>query len=157
MNAWYDIKEQDISERTSQDGEAIMMSAEYLKSLAFVTTQRYRIPTGRVVYSGFSQGAAISLAAGLTARIAPAGIAALSGYLAGASEVLARLCNKTAPILMCHGTQDKIIPFFAAERTKDVLGKAGVANITLKSYTMEHSACQEEINDFAAFLQKVLP
>lgn len=158
MNAWYDIKDL-LSESTTarQDVEAVMMSADYLKSLAYTTAQRYRISANRVVYAGFSQGAAVSLAAGLTSFIAPAGIAVLSGYLAGSSGVLPQLRNKTMPILMCHGKYDQVVPFAAAQQTKSVLEAAGVTSITLKSYPMEHSSHPDELNDFVNLLNSVLP
>ncbi|EAN89361.1 putative lysophospholipase [Trypanosoma cruzi] len=158
MNAWYDIKEISAATDVSrQDGETVMISADYVKSLAYTTTQRYCIPKNRVVYAGFSQGAAVSLAAGITSRIAPAGVAVLSGYLAGGNVVLSRLCNKESPILMCHGTEDGIVPFEAAQQTKKALEAAGVASITLKSYRMEHSSHPDEIRDLVSFLKKVLP
>lgn len=158
MNAWYDIK--DMASECSaalQDVEAVMSSADYLKSLAYTATQRYRISTNRVVYAGFSQGAAVSLATGLTSFIAPAGIAVLSGYLAGGNGVLPRLRNKTIPIFMFHGRYDEMVPFAAAQQTKNVLEAAGVSSITLKSYPMEHSTHPDEINDFVDFLSSVLP
>ncbi|RNE99613.1 lysophospholipase [Trypanosoma rangeli] len=158
MNAWYDIKDLGAAlEKSRQDGETVMISADYLKSLAYTATQRYRIPSNRVVYAGFSQGAAISLAAGITSRIAPAGVAVLSGYLAGGSAVMNRLCNKGVPILMCHGLQDDVVPFEAARMTKKELESVGVRSITLKSYLMAHSAHPDEIQDLASFLKRVLP
>ncbi|RNF20044.1 lysophospholipase [Trypanosoma conorhini] len=158
MNAWYDIKDLGGAlEKSRQDEEAVVASADYLTSLAYTATQRHRLPGSRVVYAGFSQGAAVSLAAGITARLAPAGVAVLSGYLAGGNAVMSRLRNKDVPILMCHGSEDDVVPFDAARKSKQALEAAGVAAITLKSYPMAHSAHPDEIQDLAGFLKRVLP
>lgn len=157
MNSWYDIRNVSSGNGVTEDAEAIIMSANYLKSLAYTASRRYQVPAGRVVYAGFSQGAVISLAAGLTARIAPAGVAALSGYFAAAEKILPQLCNKSLPVLLCHGTMDNIIPFSAAEKTKETLESLGVGPVTLYSYPMEHSSHPKEINDLEKFLQQVLP
>nr|CCC92397.1 putative alpha/beta hydrolase [Trypanosoma congolense IL3000] len=156
MNSWYDIRDGTF-EGKREDNETIMKSANYLKSLAFTTTQRYRIPAGRVVYAGFSQGAVISLAAGLTAHIAPAGVAALSGYLGAADDVLAQLRNKTLSVALFHGTMDNIIPISMAQQAKVALEKAGVSSVTLSTYPMEHSSHPKEIDDLETFLQRTLP
>ncbi|KAH9597058.1 Phospholipase/carboxylesterase/thioesterase [Trypanosoma melophagium] len=158
MNAWYDITNLiGTASPPRQESEAVMASADYICSLAYTATQRYRIPNNRVVYAGFSQGAAVSLAAGITSRIPPAGVAVLSGYLAGGNEVLSRLRNKSTPILMCHGTHDNIVPLDAAQRTKEALEKAGVNSVKLNTYPMEHSSHPKEIEDVVNFLKKVLP
>ncbi|ORC88828.1 lysophospholipase [Trypanosoma theileri] len=158
MNAWYDITNIiGTASPPPQESEAVLASADYICSLAYNATQRYHIPKNRVVYAGFSQGAAISLAAGLTGRIPAAGAVVLSGYLAGGNEILSRLRNKNVPIFMCHGTQDTIVPFDAAERTKEALKKAGVSSVKLNSYPMEHSSHPKEIEDVVKFLKQVLP
>ncbi|KEG09547.1 putative lysophospholipase [Trypanosoma grayi] len=158
MNAWYDIKDLlGESSKARQEGEEVMASADYIKSLAYTATQRYRIPSNRVVYGGISQGAAVSLATGLTALIAPAGVVVLSGYLAGSSEVLPRLRNKSTPILMCHSSQDPIVSFEMAQKAKEALESAGVSSITFKSYPIKHSSYPEELKEFAKFLRTVLP
>uniref|UniRef100_A0A0A9XCN6 palmitoyl-protein hydrolase n=1 Tax=Lygus hesperus TaxID=30085 RepID=A0A0A9XCN6_LYGHE len=116
MPAWYDIKEMISNTLYSKlhDGAAVLRSAEYINSLVATTCVKYKIPFSRVVYGGFSQGAAISLAAGLTTKHTPAGIACLSGYLAAAHVIVPRIINKHTPITFFHGRQDGVVPFVAA-------------------------------------------
>ena len=159
MPAWYDITDM-IGESLrsgKQDAVTIKQSCDYIRSLAHVATRKYSIPPSRVVYAGFSQGAAIALSTGLTAQVAPAGIACMSGYLAAASDIMPRIVNKAVPITMFHGRQDPVVPIRAAKESKAMLEEAGVAAIDFKEYNMQHSAVPQEINDLTSFIGRVLP
>lgn len=157
MPAWYDIFQLSKSLMCSkQDGEGVQQSARYLTSLANLTTKKFQIPSNRVVYAGFSQGAALSLAAGLTAKVCPAGIAVMSGYLAAYSVFKPFMVNKP-PVALFHGRRDEVVPFQAAQETQETLKKDLNIDAPLRGYDMEHSALPEEINDLRAFLEKVLP
>ncbi|KPI84316.1 putative lysophospholipase [Leptomonas seymouri] len=160
MPAWYDITEMIGGGLRSgrQDTTAIMQSSDYVRSIAHLATKKYSIPPKRVLYAGFSQGAAIALSTGLMAPVAPAGIACMSGYLAAQAEVLPRIVNKAVPITMFHGRQDPVVPIGAAYESKEILEReGGVAQIDVKEYNMQHSAVPQEINDLASFISRVLP
>ncbi|KAG5503526.1 hypothetical protein JKF63_05666 [Porcisia hertigi] len=160
MPAWYNIMGMigDDLRSGQQDAVAIRQSCDYVRSIAHIATKQYGIAPQRIVYGGFSQGAAISLCAGLTAHIAPAGIACMSGYLAACSDVLPRIVQKAVPITMFHGRNDTIVPLSAAKETKAVLEKeAGVSPIQLLEYDMEHSVLPQEIDDLVSFISRVLP
>lgn len=160
MPAWYDITGM-IGEGLRsgrQDAASIKQSCDYVRSLAHVATAKYNIAPQRVVYAGFSQGAAIALSTGLTAHVAPAGIACMSGYLAAAADIVPRVVNKAVPITMFHGRQDPVVPIDAAKESKTILEtEAGVAAIDFKEYNMPHSAVPQEINDLTSFISRVLP
>ncbi|CBZ27515.1 putative lysophospholipase [Leishmania mexicana MHOM/GT/2001/U1103] len=160
MPAWYDIMDMCNNGLLSgrQDATSVRQSCDYVRSIAHVATKKYGISPQRVVYSGFSQGAAISLCTGLTAHIAPAGIACMSGYLAACTDVLPRIVQKAVPITMFHGRQDPVVPFSAAKETQKILEKdGGVAPISFLEYDMDHSTLPQEINDLTSFLSCVLP
>ncbi|KPA79282.1 putative mitochondrial lysophospholipase [Leptomonas pyrrhocoris] len=160
MPAWYDITDM-IGEglRSSRRGAAeIHLSGDYVRSVVHVATKKYGILPRRVVYGGFSQGAAVALSTGLTAHVAPAGIACMSGYLAAAADMVPRIVNKAVPITMFHGRQDPVVPLAVAHESKEILEKdAGVAQVDFKEYDMQHSAVPQEIDDLAAFISRVLP
>lgn len=158
MPAWYDIHGMITAGLKSgrQDGEGVVQSARYLTSLAQITARKYGLLPHRVVYAGFSQGAAISLAAGLMAMVPPAGIVSMSGYLAGMQTILPQLKNKV-PVAMFHGIQDPVVPITAAKETKDTLKESLGIEAEFHQYTMQHSALPEEISDVEQFLTKVLP
>lgn len=160
MPAWYDITSMISAGLLSgkQDAATIRESCDYTRSLAHVATKKHNIPPHRVVYGGFSQGAAVALCTGLTAHVAPAGIACMSGYLAGAADILPRIVNKAVPITMFHGRQDPVVPIAAAHETKTLIEtQGGVTAVEFKEYNMQHSAVPQEINDLGAFISRVLP
>ena len=161
-NAWYDIKSLGSTARIIQDGEGVITSARYVSLMAGHVAHKHKIPTSKIVFGGFSQGAAISIAAGLTAPYVAAGVMALSGYLAADTEI-AKVLNKAVPsatpFLMCHGRQDPVVGFQLAEMSRDSLTKEpfGVKSIDFKAYNMEHSTCMPEMRDIVAWLKKTVP
>ncbi|CAJ1026877.1 putative Phospholipase/Carboxylesterase [Leishmania shawi] len=160
MPAWYDIMDMSNSGLLSsrQDATSVRQSCDYVRSIAHVAAKKYGIAPHRVVYGGFSQGAAVSLCTGLTTHIAPAGIACMSGYLAACTDVLPRIVQKYVPITMFHGRQDPVVPISAAKETKEILEKdGGVAPINFLEYNMPHSTLPQEINDLVSFISRVLP
>ena len=88
---------------------------------------------------------------------AVAGVVALSGYLPLASDGAVSAANKATPVLMCHGDADAVVAYKFGAASADALRKEGVA-VDFKTYRgMGHSACPEELQDIAAFLEERLP
>lgn len=85
---------------------------------------RYRLPPQRLVLVGFSQGTMMALHVGLRRAVAPAGIVAYSGLLAG-PEHLAET-KARPPVLMIHGEADDLIPVEALHIGREALAKAGL-------------------------------
>lgn len=112
-----------------------------------------------MVFAGFSQGAAVALAAGLTAQVAPAGIACMSGYLAAASTVIPRIVNKNVPITFFHGKQDPVVPFEATNQSMKALQEEAhyQGQLELRAYNMQHCAIPQEIDDLTSFIRRILP
>jgi phospholipase/carboxylesterase len=86
-----------------------------------------------------------------------AGVMALSTYLPLAETVAqeASQVNRATPIFMAHGTQDAVIPFEMATRSRDALVQHGY-KVEWHEYPMAHSVALEEISDVAEWLKKVL-
>jgi phospholipase/carboxylesterase len=85
---------------------------------------RYRLPAGRLVLVGFSQGTMMALHAGLRRAQAPAGIVAYSGLLAGPEHIAEATVRP--PILIIHGEADDLIPVAALHAAREVLAEAGL-------------------------------
>lgn len=161
-NAWYDITSLGSSSRIIQDGEGVLTSARYVSAMAGHIAHKHKIPTSRIVFGGFSQGAAISIAAGLTAPYVAAGVMAMSGYLAadtGIAKVLNKAVPSATPFLICHGRQDPVVGFKLAEMSRDNLLRDPfiVNSIEFKEYNMEHSTCMPEMRDIVQWLKKTVP
>lgn len=124
--------------RRSEDAAGIVRSQEYLHSL-IQQEMDAGIPAERIVLGGFSQGGAMSLFAGLTARVRLAGIVAMSSYLLLGSKLGDYLpspeLNRATPILMAHGTVDAVVGFPAGSMSYEMVKQRGY-NVTMKVYEL---------------------
>ncbi|RME82873.1 MAG: hypothetical protein D6771_06480, partial [Zetaproteobacteria bacterium] len=109
------------------------------------------------VLGGFSQGAALSLAAGLRYRARLAGIVAFSGYLPLAGTLASELAPEArrTPIWIGHGTEDDLVPVALAEKAAAALAALGL-EVQLETFAVGHAVSDEEIAAASAFVQKVL-
>ncbi|KAL8387214.1 hypothetical protein RB595_010072 [Gaeumannomyces hyphopodioides] len=162
MPGWYDIASLDgnpESLRKNEDEAGIKASQAYFHNLIQQEIDS-GIPADRIVLGGFSQGGAISIFSGLTAKVKLAGIVGLSAYLLLASKFNELLpdpeFNKDTPIFMAHGTQDVVVPTAMGILSHDIL-KEGGYDVTMRTYPMGHSACLEELDEVEAFLGMRLP
>jgi phospholipase/carboxylesterase len=59
---------------------------------------------------------------------------------------------KATPIFLAHGRSDRVIPFTVGEKSKDALLALG-CEVEWHEYNMQHSVCEQEISDIAAWLK----
>jgi phospholipase/carboxylesterase len=157
MRAWYDVKGGDLEGRSKQaDEKGVRASQAAIEALIERETVR-GIAAENIVLAGFSQGGAIALQTGLRYSKKLAGVMALSTYLPLAETLAneASQANRGTPIFMAHGTDDAVIPFEMATRSRDVLVQHG-SDVEWREYPMAHSVALEEIRDIAQWLKKVL-
>lgn len=115
---------------------------------------RYPTPDGKLVVAGFSQGALMSLDAGLRTAKRVAGVIAMSGGLYDYDlPDLAR--HRDLPVLIAHGTEDDVVPVTYARRARRVLEEAGLA-VEYHEFPMAHQVAMEEAQVVKAFLERVL-
>ncbi|MFL9880891.1 alpha/beta hydrolase [Herbaspirillum rhizosphaerae] len=155
MRAWYDIFGPDLVRREDEPG----LRASQAMVEALIAKEKARgIPAERIVLAGFSQGCAMTLQTGLRHPEKLAGLMCLSGYLplAGTIAVESSSANQTTPIFMAHGRQDPVVVMQRAEESRDLLNTFGY-QIEWHEYQMQHSVCQEEIEDVGQWLARVLP
>jgi len=143
MRAWYDIVDFDLANRADEAG--VLESVAQIDALIEREATR-GIPASRVILAGFSQGGAVTLAAGLRRRVPLAGLVALSTYLPAARNAGAALVDGATrqPVFMAHGTQDPVVPLGAGEQSAAWLRQAGF-DVAWHPYPMPHSVCAEEI------------
>ena len=153
MRAWYDIAMNAIERLPDEVG--IRESQAAIERLIAREIAR-GVKAERLVLAGFSQGGAIALQVALRHADRLAGVIALSCYLVleDSLESEAAAANRMTPILMAHGTQDQIVPFSLAQRSKDALEKHGY-RIEWHSWPMPHSVCAEEVEAIAEFLARL--
>ncbi len=152
MRAWYDIRDVDLANRADEQG--------VLESVAQVTALIDReiargVPASRIFLAGFSQGGAITLAAGLRRSEPLAGLVGLATYLPAAATARAALAAgaATQPLFMAHGTQDPVVPYAAGEHSAAVMRELGF-RVDFHRYPMPHSVCVEEIRDLGDWMSR---
>ena len=154
MPAWYDILGLDLVRR--EDEKSLRESSAALKALIDREIAG-GIPASRIVLGGFSQGCAMTLLTGLRAPQRLAGLLGMSGYLPLAATTAAERseANKDTPIFLGHGRMDPVVPFERGTASRDALVALGHP-VEWHDYPMQHSVCEEEIEDTQAWLLKIL-
>jgi phospholipase/carboxylesterase len=111
-----------------------------------------RVPMGKVVLGGFSQGAMLTTDVALRLEEAPAGLAILSGTLLCKDEWERLLPKRRGlPVLQSHGTADPILPYAAAEELRALLTAAGL-DVTFVRFMGGHGIDLEVLEKLAALL-----
>jgi phospholipase/carboxylesterase len=154
MRSWYDIKMNDIARLPDESG--IRESQGEIGRL--IARERDRgMASDRIVLAGFSQGGAMALQVGLRHAERLAGVICLSGYLLleDSLDKEAAAANRLTPILMCHGTQDPVVPIQLAETSRAALERRDY-RVEWHAWPMPHSVCAEEVMAITEFLIEAL-
>lgn len=151
MRAWYDIKDFDLANRADEQGvEESIVQVE-----ALIAREAERgIPAQRLLLAGFSQGGAITLAAGIARAQPLAGLIALSTYLPMPLALAQQRLQPQAaaqPLFMAHGSFDPVVPVAAGEAGMQALRSFGF-DPQWQRYPMQHQVCAEEITDLADWM-----
>ncbi|CAJ0640118.1 14_t:CDS:2 [Entrophospora sp. SA101] len=138
MPGWFDLTTLNLDQidgGVDEDGVMETLSQNEIDS---------GIVSNRIVVGGFSQGAAIALATGVTSEYPLAGI-------------MSTQANKNTPIFMAHGDRDMVVNYKFGKRTSEFLKNNGY-NVTFKTYNgMGHSSSNQEVYDLTSFLKQVIP
>lgn len=154
MRSWYDIKGVDLVNREDEAG----LRASQLQIEALIAREKARgIPASRIILAGFSQGCAMTLQTGLRHPETLAGLLCLSGYLPLAPKTAAEHTPQSlaTPVFMAHGSQDGVVPIARAEASHAALAALGYL-VEWHAYPMQHTLCQDEIDDIGRWLKHVL-
>lgn len=152
MRAWYDIRDFDLANRA--DVQGVEESIAQVEALIAREAER-GVPASRLLLAGFSQGGAITLAAGLRRREPLAGLIGLSTYLPMHDRAARQLAAQATsqPVFMAHGLQDPVVPHAAGEMSAALLRELGFA-VDWHRYPMPHSVCAEEIRDLGDWMSR---
>lgn len=113
-------------------------------------------PASRVVLGGFSQGSMLALDVALRMPSPPAGLVLWSTTLLTEREWTPLLPGRAGlPVFMSHGTQDPLLPFFAAEELKDLLVAAGW-RVTWRPFRGPHAIPEEAIEGAGDLVREAL-
>jgi phospholipase/carboxylesterase len=147
MRAWYDIVSSDLQFRPDLEG---MAESQRLLEELLAQQLEQGVALQRLVLAGFSQGGVIALQTALQMAVKPAGVLALSTYLAqrqGDGSGLA--------VFQAHGTQDPVVPLQAGLQARTALLALG-AEVDWREYPMPHAVHPNEVADIGRWLRERL-
>lgn len=152
MRAWYDIAGQSMD--AQQDAAGIRASQSLVEEI-IAHEVAHGIAPHHIFLAGFSQGGAIALHTALRQTVPLGGVLALSAYLPLAETAARELLeqSRATPVFMAHGRSDPIVPYTLGMTSRDALLKFGYA-VEWHEYAMQHSVCEEELRDIAAWLRQ---
>jgi phospholipase/carboxylesterase len=150
LRAWY--------ERGGRESPAAVREAlSALDGFIHEVIARFRVPHGRALLGGFSQGGAMSLRYGLSRPELFAGIVVLSGSLRQVDDLTPTLpAERTQPIFVAHGQHDTMVPF---EWSTDLVAylEAQGYRPTSKAYPIDHEISPALVKDLKNWIRNVLP
>lgn len=119
--------------------------------------QRFKVPPGRALLLGFSQGGGMTYRCGLDRADRFAGLAALSATLPDQEDLAARLPEeRTQPIFVAHGRYDQMVSEDTAHSAKSFLEGHGYSP-EFHIYEMGHEISGDVLNDLIPWIGSVLP
>lgn len=144
---WFDVRDRNPA------WMAAAVAAPAADLLGFVDAElaRLGLPADRVALMGFSQGAMLSLHAGLRRPVPPRAILAFSGALL--DPALPKLAAPP-PVLLVHGEADDVVPPQASVRAADILRAAGVPVDLLMVPKLGHGIDEAGMSAGAIALQR---
>ena len=158
MRGWYDIKSLDANSLNRiVDKEGIKSSIAKVNTLIDVQIAK-GIVSENIVLAGFSQGGVIATYTVITSKRKFSGLMALSTYLPAWDDFKGSVTaiNKNVPALVCHGTNDQVLPEILGKDLSSKLSEQGFDN-NYKSYVgMGHSVCPQEVADISKFLNEII-
>jgi len=150
---WFDIERTPVTPAEEHEGlsESVAVVHDMIRK-----AEASGIPADQIVLAGFSQGAVLALAAGLTYERALAGICAFSGWLP--AGVLESAQHRNTPIFMSHGSQDTLIPLDTGLESVRALKDAGYTKLQFQTHpSFGHTfGNEEQMMDLKAFVLSAL-
>ncbi|TIA91219.1 hypothetical protein E3P81_02127 [Wallemia ichthyophaga] len=166
MPSWFDLTSLTLEGTDDEDG--LLKSASEINKLVTAEVDS-GIPSHRVLVGGFSQGSCLAFLVGLSSERKLAGTVALSGWLPLRHKIKSMLGphHQHLPIFQAHGSDDPVVATKYADFTNSYIKSLGFKDVPVSqpqnggiSFTkydgIGHGACQEELQDLAEWLVKVL-
>lgn len=150
MPAWYDI--------LAASPRRVINPHQFQQSVADVQQLISNmiaegISSQRIVLAGFSQGGAVAYQAALGFGQQLGGLICLSTYLA--QEPLISEENKRLPVFIGHGQMDMVVPQMLGLEAVSLLEGRELTPVW-REYPIQHEVSQQELEDVATFIRRVL-
>ncbi len=136
----------------SEEPQGLASARRALMSAVSALSVSTRLPYGRIVLGGFSQGGMMATEVALRLEEPPAALAILSGTLMTREEWKTRAAaRRQLPVFQGHGEYDDILPFHTGERLHQLLTEAGLS-VDFFPFDGPHTIAPEELKALSDFL-----
>jgi phospholipase/carboxylesterase len=157
--AWFNLpqemlmgRERDWEKFAASTPEGLVQARRGLMSLLSELSAATKLPYGRIVLGGFSQGGMVTTDVALRLEEAPAGLCILSGTMICQDEWKQRAeKRKGLPVLQSHGRYDDVLKFPQAEKLRELLTNAGLP-VEFIPFNGPHTIAPEVLERMAEFL-----
>lgn len=137
--------------------EGLPDARKRLMGLVSELSVQTKLPLGRIVLGGFSQGSMLATDVALRLEEAPAALCILSGALVNEADWEKRAAaRKGLKVFQSHGRQDPILPYEGGVVLRDFLSKAGLA-VDFLSFNGGHTITLEGLDRVGALVESLLP
>lgn len=154
-HSWFDLKRG--NDGWTYDIKTVKQSSEDVLDYIDQLVKEYKVDPSKVFIGGFSQGAIMSLTAGLTHPDKIKGIVCLSGRLY--PELKQDLSNikdfADLEIFISHGKQDQVLPYSDIVSDSEFIMSLGLAP-TIKYYDTAHTISQDNFRDMVQWISSKL-
>ena len=149
--AWYSIHFNEQQDKWSDDAEAKKAQEIILYNIDYQLEQ-FKLKGQKVSLLGFSQGAILSWAVGLSHPERIDQLIALSGYVNEDIFSYAEKGLDQLRIFSSHGTQDPTLPIEWARKGISLVEKKEIS-VAYKEYPQGHGINQDNFNDLLSWLK----
>ncbi|MCP3162836.1 alpha/beta hydrolase [Myxococcus qinghaiensis] len=158
--AWFHLPEafmrgqmRDWEAYSKQVPEGLPAARRALMSTVDALSTSSKLPYGRIVLGGFSQGGMVTTDVALRLEERPAGLFILSGTLIAEAEWKQKAqARQGLPVFQGHGRHDDVLPFVTGERLRDALVQSGLS-VDFVPFNGPHTIDAEELERLAVFLK----
>jgi predicted esterase len=158
MPSWFDLDDLPVTARTPDDVDGFRASAARIHALIDAEVSAGVDPS-RIVLGGFSQGAALSLYAGLRYPRPLGGLILLSGWTAARGELgtcmLPAVAAAKPRVYAAHGRSDDKVDYALGAGTAESLKALGF-DVTWRPFDGYHEVARESVDEMGAFVKAVL-
>ncbi len=151
--AWYSI-DFDADENKFSDLNQAIESRDLVIEFINELIQNYQIDEKKITLVGFSQGAILSYAIGLSYPEKIKRVVAMGGYFNTEIAKVGFENNNFSnlKIFASHGTVDQVVPIDWARKAKPVMDSIGIKN-EYKEYPIGHGISPQNFYDFKSWLK----
>lgn len=150
---WYDVKI--VNQKITINTEEEEKSRKGLLHLIEDLTKKYRVNANKIIVAGFSQGANMASAIGLTAPDKISGFGIFSGRFVNELKPFISTSKslKSLKCFIAHGSKDYMLPITYAKENEQELQGLGIS-VTFSEDAIAHSISSKQFDEFLKWLNQ---